>query len=123
QILNSINKIDPINSTSEELDNIIIKLNITEDIAGVFNSYLNMDGNSYLDFLMSKNDVIENEINRLKTKKEKGYLKEKHINKFIRLHIFMPIGNLNLEDKTYLSYIKLLYYWNNGERKIQASLY
>lgn len=123
QILNSINKIDPINSTSEELDNIIIKLNITEDIAGVFNSYLNMDGNSYLDFLMSKNDVIENEINRLKTKTEQGYLKEKLINMFIRLHIFMPIGNLNLEDKTYLSYMKFLYYWNKGERKKLASLY
>lgn len=123
QILNSINKIDPINSTSEELDNIIIKLNITEDIAGVFNSYLNMDGNSYLDFLMSKNDVIENEINRLKTKTEQGYLKEKLINLFIRLHIFMPIGNLNLEDKTYLSYMKFLYYWNKGERKKLASLY
>ena len=123
QILNSINKIDPINSTSEELDNIIIKLNITEDIAGVFNSYLNMDWNSYLDFLMSKNDVIENEINRLKTKTEQGYLKEKLINLFIRLHIFMPIGNLNLEDKTYLSYMKFLYYWNKGERKKLASLY
>lgn len=123
QILNSINKIDPINSTSEELDNIIIKLNITEDIAGVFNSYLNMDENSYLDFLMSKNDVIENEINRLKTKTEQGYLKEKLINMFIRLHIFMPIGNLNLEDKTYLSYMKFLYYWNKGERKKLASLY
>ena len=123
QILNSINKIDPINSTSEELDNIIIKLNITEDIAGVFNSYLNMDGNSYLDFLMSKNDVIENEINRLKTKTEQGYLKEKLINLFIILHIFMPIGNLNLEDKTYLSYMKFLYYWNKGERKKLASLY
>ena len=82
-----------------------------------------MDGNSYLDFLMSKNDVIENEINRLKTKTEQGYLKEKLINLFIRLHIFMPIGNLNLEDKTYLSYMKFLYYWNKGERKKLASLY
>ena len=115
QILNSLNKIDPINSISEDLDNIIIKLNITEDIAGVFNSYLNIDGNNYLESLMSKNDVIEDEKMKLKTKTEQNYLIDSLINMFIRLNIFIPRENLNLNDKIYLEYMKNLYYWNIGD--------
>ncbi len=123
QILQSINKIDPINSMSEELDNIIIKLNITEDIAGVFDSHLDIDGNSYLDLLMTKNDVIENELNRIKTKTDQQTLKNQLINMFIRLHTFIPVGSLDLDDKTYLSYMHSLYYWNKGERRQLVNLY
>lgn len=123
QILQSLSKIDPINSMSEELDNIIIKLNITEDMAGVFSSYLDINGNSYLELLMSKNDVIKSEVEKIKTKTEQNELIDKLINMFIRLHLFMPIGNLNLDDKTYLDYMEFLYYWNKGERKKLANLY
>lgn len=123
QILYSLSKIDPINSISEDLDNIIIKLNITEDIAGVFNSYLNIDGNNYLESLMSKNDVIEDEKMKLKTKTEQNYLIDSLINMFIRLNIFIPRENLNLDDKIYLDYMKNLYYWNIGERRKLANLY
>lgn len=123
QILNSLNKIDPINSISEDLDNIIIKLNITEDIAGVFNSYLNIDGNNYLESLMSKNDVIEDEKNKLKTKTEQNYLIDSLINMFIRLNIFIPRENLNLNDKIYLEYMKNLYYWNIGDIDNIENLY
>ena len=108
---------------SEELDNIIIKLNITEDMAGVFSSYLDINGNSYLELLMSKNDVIKSEVDKIKTKTEQNELIDKLINMFIRLHLFMPIGNLNLDDKTYLDYMEFLYYWNKGERKKLANLY
>lgn len=123
QILYSLSKIDPINSISEDLDNIIIKLNITEDIAGVFNSYLNIDGNNYLESLMSKNDVIEDEKMKLKTKTEQNYLIDSLINMFIRLNIFIPRENINLDDKIYVEYMKNLYYWNIGERKKLANLY
>lgn len=123
QILNSLNKIDPINSISEDLDNIIIKLNITEDIAGVFNSYLNIDGNNYLESLMSKNDVIEDEKMKLKTKTEQNYLIDSLINMFIRLNIFIPRENLNLNDKIYLEYMKNLYYWNIGDIDNLENLY
>lgn len=123
QILYSLSKIDPINSISEDLDNIIIKLNITEDIAGVFNSYLNIDGNNYLESLISKNDVIEDEKMKLKTKTEQNYLIDSLINMFIRLNIFIPRENLNLDDKIYLDYMKNLYYWNIGERRKLANLY
>ena len=123
QILNSLNKIDPINSISEDLDNIIIKLNITEDIAGVFNSYLNIDGNNYLESLMSKNDVIEDEKMKLKTKTEQNYLIDSLINMFIRLNIFIPRENLNLNDKIYLEYMKNLYYWNIGDIDNIENLY
>ena len=123
QILHSLSKIDPINSMSEELDNIIIKLNITEDMASVFTSYLDINGNSYLELLMSKNDVIKSEVDKIKTKAEQNKLIDKLINMFIRLHLFMPIGNLNLDDKIYLDYMKFLYYWNKGERKKLANLY
>ena len=123
QILNSLSKIDPINSISEDLDNIIIKLNITEDIAAVFNSYLNIDSNNYLESLMSKNDVVEDEKMKLKTKTEQNYLIDSLINMFIRLNIFIPRENLNLDDKIYLEYMKNLYYWNIGERRKLANLY
>ena len=123
QILNSLNNIDPINSISEDLDNIIIKLNITEDIAGVFNSYLNIDGNNYLESLMSKNDVIEDEKMKLKTKTEQNYLIDSLINMFIRLNIFIPRENLNLNDKIYLEYMKNLYYWNIGDIDNIENLY
>ena len=123
QILNSLNKINPINSISEDLDNIIIKLNITEDIAGVFNSYLNIDGNNYLESLMSKNDVIEDEKMKLKTKTEQNYLIDSLINMFIRLNIFIPRENLNLNDKIYLEYMKNLYYWNIGDIDNIENLY
>ena len=123
QILYSLSKIDPINSISEDLDNIIIKLNITEDIAGVFNSYLNIDGNNYLESLMSKNDVIEDEKMKLKTKTEQNYLIDSLINMFIRLNIFIPRENLNLDDKIYLEYMKNLYYWNIGDIDNIENLY
>ena len=123
QILYSLSKIDPINSISEDLDNIIIKLNITEDIAGVFNSYLNIDGNNYLESLMSKNDVIEDEKMKLKTKTEQNYLIDSLINMFIRLNIFVPRENLNLNDKIYLEYMKNLYYWNIGDIDNIENLY
>nr|WP_302418721.1 DNA phosphorothioation-dependent restriction protein DptF [uncultured Romboutsia sp.] len=123
KILYSLSKIDPINSISEDLDNIIIKLNITEDIAGVFNSYLNIDGNNYLESLMSKNDVIEDEKMKLKTKTEQNYLIDSLINMFIRLNIFIPRENLNLNDKIYLEYMKNLYYWNIGDIDNIENLY
>ena len=123
QILNSLNKYIQINSISEDLDNIIIKLNITEDIAGVFNSYLNIDGNNYLESLMSKNDVIEDEKMKLKTKTEQSYWIDSLINMFIRLNIFIPRENLNLNDKIYLEYMKNLYYWNIGDIDNIENLY
>ena len=123
QILQSVNKIDPINSTSESLDNVIIKLNITQDMTGVFSKYLDIDGNNYLYSLMSKNEDIENEINKLKTKSDKLKLKNKLINMFIRLHIFMSKEIIDLEDKNYLNYMENLYYWNKGEKRKLSGLY
>jgi DNA phosphorothioation-dependent restriction protein DptF len=123
QIMHSTSKIDPINFASEELDNIIIKLNITEDVSGVFKSYLQVPGSSYLDLLMSKNELIEEVTNKLKTKTEKQILKDELINMFIRLHVFIPEGNLNLDDKTYFSYMQSLYDWNKGERRKLSNLY
>lgn len=123
QILYSINKIDPINSTSENLDNVIIKLNITEDMSGIFKTYLQLSGDSYLDLLMSKSEVIEGEINKLKTKTEKQILKDELINMFIRLHIFISEDELDLDDKTYISYMKSLYSWNKGDIRKLTNLY
>ena len=72
---------------------------------------------------MSKNDVIEDEKMKLKTKTEQNYLIDSLINMFIRLNIFIPRENLNLDDKIYLDYMKNLYYWNIGERRKLANLY
>ena len=123
QILNSLSKIDPINSISEDLDNIIIKLNITEDISRVFKSYLNIDGANYLQSLMFKNDVIEDEKMKLKTKTEQNHLIDSLINMFIRLNIFIPKEELNLNDTVYLEYMKNLYYWNIGDIDNIENLY
>ena len=68
-------------------------------------------------------DSMKSEVDKIKTKLEQNKLIDKLINMFIRLHLFMPIGNLNLDDKIYLDYMKFLYYWNKGERKKLANLY
>ncbi|MGL4912621.1 MAG: DNA phosphorothioation-dependent restriction protein DptF, partial [Romboutsia sp.] len=50
-------------------------------------------------------------------------IKDEIINMFIRLHVFIPKGSLNLDDEIYLSYMEALYNWNKGERKKLTNLY
>ncbi|MEG2868852.1 MAG: DNA phosphorothioation-dependent restriction protein DptF [Terrisporobacter sp.] len=122
-ILASINKIDPINSKSENLDNVIIKLNITEDMTNVFSEYIEVNNDSYLSTIFNKNEEIENVMNRQKNKSDKENIKNKLIDMFIRLNLFIPKKELDLKDKTYLEHMKCIYYFNKGEKKNLSSLY
>lgn len=122
-ILASISKIDPINSKSENLDNVIIKLNITEDMTNVFSEYIEANNDSYLSTILNKNEEIENVMNGQKNKSDKENIKNKLIDMFIRLNLFIPKKELDLKDKTYLEYMKCIYYFNKCEKKNLSSLY
>ena len=74
-ILESINKIDPIILESEELDKLIIKLNISENTEKIFNKYIKLEKEYYLNEIM------------INPNKE---IKDKIINTFIRLNLFIP---------------------------------
>ncbi|EGT4245002.1 DNA phosphorothioation-dependent restriction protein DptF, partial [Clostridioides difficile] len=123
QILNAVNKIDPINITSENLDNIIIKLSNTKDMTILFNQYLNLSKNSYLESSMTNREIIESALNSSKNELSRKILKYNIINTFIRLHIFIPKNNLQLRDNIYISYMRNLYYFNKGEKTYLSNLY
>lgn len=122
-ILSSISKIDPINTKSESLDNVIIKLNTTDDMTNVFNKYIEINNDSYLSTILNKNEEIQNVINRQKNKCDKERIENKIIDMFIRLNLFLPKKDLDLKDRTYLEYMRNLYYFNKGEKKNLSNLY
>ena len=122
-ILGSISKIDPINTNSESLDNVIIKLNTTDDMTNVFNEYIEINNDSYLRTILNKNKEIQNIINSQKNKVDKENIKNKLIDMFIRLNLFIPKEDLNLKDRVYTDYMKNVYFFNKGEKKNLSSLY
>ncbi|WP_373599197.1 DNA phosphorothioation-dependent restriction protein DptF [Paraclostridium bifermentans] len=122
-ILSSISKIDPINAKSESLDNVIIKLNTTDDMTNVFNEYIEINNDSYLSTILNKNEEIQNVMNRQKNKGDKEQIQNKLIDMFIRLNLFVPKKDLDLKDTIYVDYMKNVYYFNKGEKKNLSSLY
>lgn len=122
-ILGSISKIDPRNAKSESLDNIIIKLNTTDDMTNIFNEYIEINNDSYLSTILNKNEEIQNVINRQKNKGDKERIENKLIDMFIRLNLFVSKKDVDLKDKIYLEYMKNVYYFNKGEKKHLSSLY
>lgn len=122
-ILASISKIDPINAKSESLDNVIIKLNTTDDMTNVFNEYIEINNDSYLSTILNKNEEIQNVINRQKNKCDKEKIQNKLIDMFIRLNLFISKKDLDLKDTIYVDYMKNVYYFNKGEKKNLSSLY
>lgn len=122
-ILASISKIDPINAKSESLDNVIIKLNTTDDMTNVFNEYIEINNDSYLSTILNKNEEIQNVMNRQKNKCDKEKIQNKLIDMFIRLNLFISKKDLDLKDTIYVDYMKNVYYFNKGEKKNLSSLY
>ncbi|MEN2256623.1 DNA phosphorothioation-dependent restriction protein DptF [Paraclostridium benzoelyticum] len=122
-ILASISKIDPINAKSESLDNVIIKLNTTDDMTNVFNEYIEINNDSYLSTILNKNEEIQNVMNRQKNKCDKEKIQNKLIDMFIRLNLFISKKELDLKDTIYVEYMKNVYYFNKGEKKNLSSLY
>lgn len=122
-IIASISKIDPINAKSESLDNVIIKLNTTDDMTNVFNEYIEINNDSYLSTILNKNEEIQNVMNRQKNKCDKEKIQNKLIDMFIRLNLFISKKDLDLKDTIYVDYMKNVYYFNKGEKKNLSSLY
>ncbi|WP_052952104.1 DNA phosphorothioation-dependent restriction protein DptF [Paraclostridium benzoelyticum] len=122
-ILASISKIDPINAKSESLDNVIIKLNTTDDMTNVFNEYIEINNDSYLSTILNKNEEIQNVMNGQKNKCDKEKIQNKLIDMFIRLNLFISKKELDLKDTIYVNYMKNVYYFNKGEKKNLSSLY
>ncbi|MER0284312.1 DNA phosphorothioation-dependent restriction protein DptF [Clostridioides difficile] len=123
QILNAISKIDPVNISSENLDNIIIKLSTTEDMTEVFREYLDLCGDTYLETFMKTRDIIESTLDYEKRYVNKSTLEDSIINMFIRLNLFIPKENLQLRDTIYMNYMKNLYDWNKGNKTNLKDLY
>lgn len=122
-ILASISKIDPINAKSESLDNVIIKLNTTDDMTNVFNEYIEINNDSYLSTILNKKEEIQNVMNGQKNKCDKEKIQNKLIDMFIRLNLFISKKELDLKDTIYVNYMKNVYYFNKGEKKNLSSLY
>ncbi|MCU9811670.1 DNA phosphorothioation-dependent restriction protein DptF [Paraclostridium sp. AKS81] len=122
-ILASISKIDPINAKSESLDNVIIKLNTTDDMTNVFNEYIEINNDSYLSTILNKNEEIKDVLNSQKNKGDKENIQNKLIDMFIRLNLFIPKKDLELKDTIYTDYMKNVYYFNKGEKKNLSGLY
>ena len=89
----------------------------------LFNQYLNLSKNSYLESSMTNREIIESALNSSKNELSRKILKYNIINTFIRLHIFIPKNNLQLRDNIYISYMRNLYYFNKGEKTYLSNLY
>lgn len=117
-IFEVLSKLDPIERRTEELDNLIIRFNTTENIAHMFNMHVDMPNNWYISGIINDKDklinIMENEDNS----------NDKLIKFFIRLHRFSPInGYLSFNDKVYNEYVKGLYFLNKGCKTELKSLY
>jgi DNA phosphorothioation-dependent restriction protein DptF len=117
-IFEVVSKLDPVNNRKEELDNLIIKFNITENLSGLFNNHIEMPETWYARGVIQDaeklNQIIENTKN----------FKDKLIKFFVRMYRFSPKDSyINLRDELYLDYVMNLYYWNKGSKAELKKLY
>ncbi|MFI3210932.1 MAG: DNA phosphorothioation-dependent restriction protein DptF [Peptostreptococcaceae bacterium] len=123
QISHSVSNLDPINYSSKGLDNLIIKLTLTDDICSIFSKYLNYNKDDKLGNIINNNNFIKDELIKLDTNISKVNFKNKLVNLFIRLLKFLPKEEVDLNDKDYIKYIEYLYYFNKGDKKGLFELY
>jgi DNA phosphorothioation-dependent restriction protein DptF len=123
-ILSAISTLDPVHIRNEEIDNLIIKLNITDDMSSIFNEYLQLSAGSYLENSIGSKEALEEDFSPKKLKRDIDLLKESLIKMFIRLYRFIPNNNeINLKDNIYSQYMKDLYSWNKGLPKNLKKVY
>jgi len=107
-IFNYINKLDPALLRSEKMDEIIVKLYITDNKRSIFNDNIIMNNSS----LSAENFNLEQPQS------------EKLIRSFIRFNFFLPVNHSCIpEDSTYISYMKYVYYWNTRQIKELKKIY
>lgn len=117
-VLSTISTLDPVHIRNEELDNLIIKLNITDDMSYIFREYLQLKDGSYLENTIGSKEALEEAFSQGKSKKDSVLLKENLIKMFIRLYLFIPNNDeINLKDNIYSQYMQDLYSWNKGLTK------
>lgn len=111
KIFEVLSRLDPIHYRSEEMDRLYITLNTRENLASLFDEYIDLNQYSFLNEILNR-DVYLNELMQ-KVK----YFKDDLIKLFIRLYLFFPKREgIVLRDPTYLKYMEYLYYWNVGKK-------
>lgn len=98
-ILEVFSSIDPVNMRLEGVDELIIKLNTSEDLSQVFHQYIEFDKYDYLrNALLDESTIYEG----LSTQKDHLAVKEKLIKLFIRFYSFKHRRELfSLSDQVY----------------------
>ncbi|MEJ8553010.1 DNA phosphorothioation-dependent restriction protein DptF [Tepidibacter sp. Z1-5] len=123
-ILSSVSTLDSVHIRNEELDSLIIKLNITDDMSVIFREYLQLDEGHYLENTIGNKEALEEAFVKSKLKRDSDILKENLIKMFIRLYLFIPNNDeINLKDNIYNQYMKDLYNWNKGLAKKLKRVY
>lgn len=123
-ILGAISNLDPVNVRNEELDNLIIKLNITNDMSSILKKYIILNNDNYLECTIGNKEGLEEVFMEEKLKKGEYLLKENLIKMFIRLYLFIPNHyEIKLKDDIYNQYMIDLYNWNRGLGKNLKRVY
>ena len=110
-ILEAFHHLDPLNTRTEELDNLLIRLSTAGDIASIFQKHIMLERLSYLKQFFTP-DLF-------KALKHNKVLRENLSKLFVRLYKFCPTEERTaLEDPTYRRYVQDLFY-SNIEDKYQ----
>lgn len=123
-ILSAVCKLDSVHIRNEELDNLIIKLNITDDMGIIFREYLQLDEGNYLVNTIGNKKALEEAFMKCILKRDSDILRENLIKMLIRLYLFIPNNNeINLKDNIYNQYMIDLHNWNKGLAKKLKRVY
>jgi len=123
-ILEAITEVDPIRVRKAELDALIIKLHITDDLSSVFSNYLDLKEDGLLKDIILDHSKLNYQLDEMKVTDQARFKKDL-IKLFVRLQAFIgkEQRELNLEDQVYKKYMENLFYWNNGEAPSLSNLY
>lgn len=115
-ILEAFHKLDPLNTRTEELDNLLIRVSSAGDIAYIFQKYIMLDCLPYLKLIITS-DLFE-------SSKKNRELREKLSKLFVRLYKFCPTEERSaLEDPTYWRFVQDLYISNIEDRNQLQPIY
>lgn len=115
-ILEAFHNLDPLNTRTEELDNLLIRVSSAGDIAYIFQKYIMLDRLPYLKLIITS-DLFE-------SSKKNRELREKLSKLFVRLYKFCPTEERSaLEDPTYWRFVQDLYFSNIEDRNQLQPIY
>ena len=113
-ILKEISKDDPLKIRNKELDQILVKLNMSDNLIDVLKEYI--DDDNIIDLIVGEN---------LNLFSIQNNTKQKVINTIIRFIFILGKDNVKMifKDEIYDKYMKYLYFYNNGQFKSYKGLF